>query len=137
MTPFLWVAAIVALLPLPTATQHYTTHKAVYYSAGVMERVVAVRLRQGLITQDELTDIQGYFAAPDCAGIGHKQFIALWNPVGRVWMKPVRMLQVDCSQSVDRKRHEAEHLIEVGYELAVQAHFVGEGKTRAKIWEEK
>jgi hypothetical protein len=119
------------------STQGYTIHRALYYSDGLMQRVIEVRLRQGLITQDDLRGVVGYYSAPYCATIGHRALVSLYDPVERAWMKPVRMLQVDCSQSVDRQRHEAEKLIEVGYETAVAAHFVGEGRTQARAWEEK
>ena len=123
MNIILWTTTLLGLLNLPQ--QSYHVGRATYYHPGLMARVARHR---GL----GLGWAQSYGTNPDCHLIGRYEWTSLWDPVLQRWDPWTSRRIVDCSQPWDLARHLREGLIEVPYQDAVAAHFVGEGRTQVR-----
>lgn len=96
--------------------------RTVYYRNGLMESVAAGRgLHKGTTS--------GFAAFPDCDRIGDIIFVSVLNPVSGMWSDWESKTIADCSQPVDRARHEAAHQIELSYQDAIKYGYKGEGHT--------
>jgi hypothetical protein len=105
----------------------YEVGVAKFYRAGLLERVAAYR---GV----GLDGTSGFATYPDCARIGEVLWVSVKNPVSQRWTAWESKRVVDCSMPADRKRHEAEGLIEVSWEDAGKYQFRSDGKTAVRFY---
>ena len=128
-----------------TATAPYSGNDSIaqgiakHYTPNLMQRVLRVRQRQGLIPYG-VTGYDGLASRPDCGTIGRYFWASLRNPRTGEWSRPRRMLQVDCSHPRDRQRHIRSGLVvEVDYWTARATGWGwngrrGTGKVQARVW---
>ncbi len=123
-------ALLLLLAMLPTG--NVQTGRAVEYRSGLMERVYAVREREGLVRPGWTG---GFISRPSCRTIGNIYSVSFRSPVTGRYSAPRAMLQVDCAQNRDRARQIDEGLVaESDYLTALQTGWASEGRTRARVW---
>lgn len=128
------LVAALTLIPHGTASAYTyrTAHDvskqgiALYYSSGVMERVLRVRARQGYHVR---YDVAGYTASVNCGDIGRIVYISVSGG-------PYRRYQVmDCSQPYHRSAHIARGIVaELDWHSAVREGYSRDGRASAVVY---
>lgn len=104
---------------------------ALYYDRNVMQRVYAIRVRQGLAPAGWYG---GLAAVPRCSHIGEVVRASFLNPHTHVWTPYKRMLVVDCAESRDLAMQlRTGRAIEADWGTAQWAGYTDTGRTRARV----
>lgn len=120
MTALLWLLAAFTV-----------SGTALHYSPNVMQRVYAVRVRQGLAAPGWYG---GLAAVPSCSHIGEVVSASFLNPVSGAWTPYRSMLVVDCAQPYHYAMQiRTGRAIETDWGTAKWAGFTSVGKTKARV----